>query len=530
LKLLGEEYNNICKDPRTLRKTPRTTDTKAMDGGFYVHFGLIKNILLLLMDPRYKDTMSIGLQLNFDGVEVKDNNMWPQQARIVSPFLSSPFLVGTFYGPKKLTDVHEYLKDLIVELKISMENGIHHPITDKCVKVWLHSVCCDIPAKALIKQMPGHTGFSSCDKCYVLGETLAGRRAFVEDNVPLRDNDWFTLHRTNSSPFQVLQVDMSTLFPIDYMHCVCLGIMKTLIWIWYDSEIAKPKYKRDLLDRAISELQSKTPCDFNTRTCDPLSVGDQKATQYRLFLLYVGPVVLKNFLSEDEYRNFLKLNVAITIMCHPAKHRNLVTFAHQLLKSFVQQFSVLYGAHLVSSNFHYLYHIGEDCKRYGPLDLFSCFPYEANMGKIKGAINSPSYPASQLFRRFHEKLTLAYETAADAVLDDTNTGPMNKPTNCDYFWRGDCCISNVPPNNAVLLDGKPAFVRSFTDRKVMINSFIHVEPFYTRPLPSSDLDVVLARIPSDVFWHANISRITCKCFAFDVGEGFVFLPIIHTVN
>jgi len=43
--------------------------------------------------------------------------------------------------------------------------------------------------------------------------------------------------------------------------------------------------------------------------------GDQKATQYRLFLLYIGPVVLRNFLTEVQYRHFAKFHYVISSMC-----------------------------------------------------------------------------------------------------------------------------------------------------------------------------------------------------------------------
>jgi len=530
LRMLNKEFSNICLDPRTLRKTPRTTDVKSIDGGSYVHFGLIRNIILLLIDPRYKDTVLLGLQLNFDGVEITKGNMWPIQARIVSPFLSSPFLVGTFYSTKKLRNVHQYLKELMVELKLTMETGVHHPITDARVKVWLHSVCCDLPAKAFIKQMPGHTGFDSCDRCYVQGESINNRTAFVQDNLPLRDNEWYTLDREESSPFQALQVDMSTLFTWDYMHGACLGIMKTLTKIWYEGDQAKPKPLRVQLDKRILELRKGTPCDFNRHLCEPFSVGDQKATQYRLFLLYVGPVLLKTFLTDDEYRNFLKLNVAMTVMCHPVKHRNLLDYVNELLRSFVHQFSILYGADRVTANFHNLYHAVDDCKRYGNLDLFSCFPYETNMNKIKSAVNSPSFPASQLYRRFHEKMTLAYELGEAAVLDDTNSEPMHPPTKCDYFWRGDCCISDEAPNNAVLISNRPALIRSFTTTEIMISGFADIEPFYLRPMSSKDLGIVVARKQSQAFSNFRISDITCKCFAVKYEDGYVFIPIIHTVS
>ena len=59
------------------------------------------------------------------------------------------------------------------------------------------------------------------------------------------------------------------------------------------------------------------------------------ATEYRQFLLYTGPIVLKNVLKEECYVHFLCLSVGVSILLNVRlvdQHREC---ARKLLKCFV---------------------------------------------------------------------------------------------------------------------------------------------------------------------------------------------------
>ena len=58
-------------------------------------------------------------------------------------------------------------------------------------------------------------------------------------------------------------------------------------------------------------------------------------------------------------------------------------YARRLLVHFVQQFSELYGSHLVVYNIHGLIHLPDVVRNHGPLDSFSAFPFENYLGKVK---------------------------------------------------------------------------------------------------------------------------------------------------
>jgi len=71
------------------------------------------------------------------------------------------------------------------------------------------------------------------------------------------------------------------------------------------------------LSTALLAIQSCIPSDFVRKTRLVQEVSRWKATELRLFILYVGPIVLKNIISSDAYTNFMSLHVAMLILLSP---------------------------------------------------------------------------------------------------------------------------------------------------------------------------------------------------------------------
>ncbi len=49
-----------------------------------------------------------------------------------------------------------------------------------------------------------------------------------------------------------------------------------------------------------------------------------------------------------------------------------------------------------------LIHIVDDAKSFGPIDTYSCFPFENFLGYIKSMLRSKSKPLEQIVKRFSE--------------------------------------------------------------------------------------------------------------------------------
>lgn len=127
-------------------------------------------------------------------------------------------------------------------------------------------------------------------------------------------------------------------------------------------------------------MRSSITSDFARFPRELNEVMRYKATEFRFFILYSGPVVLKSIISKPFYSNFLCLHVSMTILLSH-RHDQLIDFTNNQLIYFVQKFGELYGHEFISHNIHSLLHLCDDYKNYGPLDNCSCFPFE-NLSKF----------------------------------------------------------------------------------------------------------------------------------------------------
>lgn len=170
------------------------------------------------------------------------------------------------------------------------------------------------------------------------------------------------------------------------MHLIFLGVVKKMINLWVKerkgNHFKLSAYQIGEISNNILKIRNTICTDFN-RKPRPLNMfTDWKATEFRTYLLYIGPVVLKEYLPEANYLHFLILTCATTI-CLSEKYKHLLGVARRLFDFFVTKFAELYGCSSISYNIHTLKHIVDDTEEFGVLDNFSCFPYENKLQEIK---------------------------------------------------------------------------------------------------------------------------------------------------
>lgn len=203
-----------------------------------------------------------------------------------------------------------------------------------------------------------------------------------------------------------LPIDVIKNFPLDYMHLVCLGVVKKLINIWmtgagsYQTKLSGNEQNR--ISCRMLNIARLTPSEFARTSRSLKNFGQFKATEFRTFLLYTGPVVLKDILYEEAYKHFILLHVAITI-CSSDHFKQYLDIAEEILDIFVDMFGDLYGKEQMSYNVHSLKHLVNDVKCSGNLNNFSAFPFESKLGQIKRQIKSGYKPLQQIARRTTEQ-------------------------------------------------------------------------------------------------------------------------------
>lgn len=169
------------------------------------------------------------------------------------------------------------------------------------------------------------------------------------------------------------------------MHLVCLGVVIRIMNLWMEGHyIFRVSHCEKLsISSHLESLHPHVPKEFARKPRSVLEHNRWKATEFRFFLLYAGPVVMLRKIAQEVYQNFLPFSSAIHILCNPASSSKQIDYAHTLLLKFVQHFGELYGKDNIVNNVHSLIHLTDDVKNHGPLDSFSAFPFENFLGIMK---------------------------------------------------------------------------------------------------------------------------------------------------
>lgn len=92
----------------------------------------------------------------------------------------------------------------------------------------------------------------------------------------------------------------------------------------------------------LLEMRSQVPVDFARKPRSLRELDRWKATEFRQFLLYTGPVMLGAYLDGNLYKNFTLFFSGIAILISPTLSC-YAKYAHTLLRSFVSHFGEIYG-------------------------------------------------------------------------------------------------------------------------------------------------------------------------------------------
>ena len=265
------------------------------------------------------------------------------------------------------------------------------------------------------------------------------------------------------------------------MHLVCLGVVKRMLFYLKSG----PKECR-LSAGQISEisdslvyLNGKFPSEFARQPRSLYELERWKATEFRQFLLYSGPVVLKKVVSKKLYEHFLALMIAISILLdsNDEKRLHYMCYAKQLLKYFVHGCKDLYTDIFVPYNVHNLLHVPDDVENFGcSLNKISAFPFENHLQGIKRLVKNAKNPLAQVTKRLAELETF---------------GKKPKMFNSKHEVA---FVSTRHKDSCFLLQSEDfAFVKEKkADGKLVCNVIKQkdVQNFFEKPCPSNLINIV----------------------------------------
>jgi hypothetical protein len=519
LKILNGHGHVLPATAATLLKTPRKINVQQKSGGSYMYFGLASKLRLTLSrlsSDVLSSTDIIKLQVNVDGLPVYKSSslsMWPILCAISNMPSTMPFPIALYSGNQKPSNL-DFLTDFISEAKHLLSDGLL--LGERIITISLQCFICDAPARAMIKGIVQYNGRYGCDMCEQAGE-YDGRMLFLQTDARLRTDNSFRLqtnkpHHRLVSPLTELPLDMVNDYPLDYMHLVNLGVTRRLMLMW----ISGPRQTRlsatllDVISHKLLRLKRHIPHDFARKPRSLESLKLWKATEFRQFLLYTGPLVLYDVLDRDLYQNFMSLSCGIAILINENLNMNYNSYAHDLLVNFVKNSIVLYGKKFVSYNVHGLTHLAQVAARFGSLDNCSAYRFENYLHVIKTLVHCSKNPIVQVANRLHESEV--------ATVVDNNT-------------KVKISIVSTAPNNCYILDtAKFCLCHEVLSGSsvVVCEVFVHTLPMYEKPCDSRLLGIQKLILKQSEIMKISSERIVKRGVFIPLDNRYaVGLPLLH---
>lgn len=252
----------------------------------------------------------------------------------------------------------------------------------------LVAVVRDSPASLDVRCTIDYNGNADCNKCVAVGWCIGGKMTIRKGEYTLGIDDSFRqqiqsfCHQGHSN-FETLSIDMILTFTLGQVHMICLSLIEKLIRPWIKLSNKRlcnvDKYVVWDINKLISSCIPSTPSNFQ-RKCwilDFISVW--KATECRLFLLYLGSVILQKCLPQTFCDTFKSLVLAMYSLARPRLHKSATESVITYLLNFLKG----YGQKNLFYNVHLLKHLPDDVSSQWDLDYCSDIPLESHMRQIK---------------------------------------------------------------------------------------------------------------------------------------------------
>lgn len=553
LQILKPHFPSLPCDFRTIMKTPRKSSIIKLNNGEMHYFGLKQKLLSNIEQGGLTSTTrNILLQVNVDGLPLFKSSsvcFWPILVLSKDFVNESPFCVAIFCGTEKPDPIHAFLNDFIKEVKMLQTDGLL--FQNEKYLIQIHFFITDAPARAYLRQTLGHTSKLGCEKCQIIG-MYEDNRVIFDTNLNYAeksDEDFFNLesHKyiKDKSPLLELSIGMVSQFPLDPMHLVFLGVVKRLFINYYlegDKKIRLSQNQKKYIDELISSIRPYVSSDFTRKPRLLNEIKKWKATEFRLFLLYTGPIILYNSLDSPQYKHFLNLHAAIFILNDDTLIENYLDVAKDLLQNFVKESKMVLGKSFIVFNVHSLIHLIEDVKKYGNINNFSCFPFESYLYTIKRKIHCGSNPLQQIHRRIEE-----YDNLKISItLKNKSPEPkqiykeMYDVNGCHIFFHckkltfNNIFISVDKPDNCILTQHNKVCIieciRFINNEFILdVHCFMHNFDLYEIPINSSNLNIFYVT-KSTKGMSLPLNHFKCKMLLLPHKTGFAAFPLNHTSN
>ena len=289
------------------------------------------------------NSATLNLIVSTDGVNIKTSTfkkeLWPVWLQVADlpPILrmarKNIVLAALFVG-SQAPDWTTIVPHLRAELVSNAEVIVHG---DYRLSVWLNciSIVTDMCAKEHVLNMFQFNGFFGCHYCDVEGVTLCRTHAYYpfSQKGAIRDSEVYEKYVKVAetmpgndvqniggvkwkSAFSSIINGLPLSAPIDFMHCVLLGIFPELLKFCYRK---LDFWNKEFLNAGVAKLACLQEMICYSRKIRSLKdIGQFKANEYFNWMFYVAPVLFRNSLPEILYKQLLNLSFGVRLLSKQA--------------------------------------------------------------------------------------------------------------------------------------------------------------------------------------------------------------------
>lgn len=374
----------------------------------------------------------LTVTFNTDGVPLYESSgfgIWPLLLQVnelaYKERTQRLLLAGLWFGPKKPI-MNSFLLPFVQEMNLLSTQGVLWKDkfgAEKTSRVFPGPCTVDTVARRDVTAMMQFNGEHGCAWCAQRGESVTkgkGHCRAYSIKVPVqkrRTDDSFVKHadkartKKKKSSRGIRGVSVLTLlsyfsfssgFVVDYMHAVCSGFVNSTMSVWLDSERCKRFAIRDNLDEVNALLLEMTPTWEQSRLGRPLAVrANWKSSEWRNWLLFYSPVILRGYIPEPNYKNWMKFVEMMHCMLAATISAEVLGLLKTGMRKFFEEYEGLYGIESMSYNAHLLIHLVDCVSEWGPLWGYSLYPFESMNGKLGKFVSGTRYAEVQVVDKFN---------------------------------------------------------------------------------------------------------------------------------
>lgn len=365
----------------------------------------------------YKDRMqqsasnngyTLSLTFNCDGVPVFKSSsfsIWPVLCvvnELPSAIRADHILMAALWFGAGKPNMAVFLEPFVTECTSLASEGFVYTCSvtgnTVCCKVKVVVGICDAVARPLLQNFMQFNARYGCGFCFDSGERVdkgngqVNAYPFNKDMMLRSSNSVVDLAaetlRTKQPCLGVKGPSLLSLLPQfdvvrgmvpDYMHCICLGVVRQVANLWFDSKNHDEQFYIGRSAAVVdARLMAIKPPSSLSRT--PRSISHMKfwkAHEWLAWLLYYSLPVIKDIVQSSYYNHWAILVDCVSILLSTNISLSQLVYCERSFRCFVIDFESLYGKQNLSFNVHQTLHLVQSVKDWGPLWSHSAFMFEA---------------------------------------------------------------------------------------------------------------------------------------------------------